>query len=168
MAITSVAGVSDDALSLKTLMDGVLQRLVDRFDHHNVPLPTKRYWKVGSPVIDCEQLVLSLSQIYLGPPGQQLPQPVRCNAPRTAVFTAMIARNYPQPDNRGTEPTAAKQQEGSAISTVDMWVLLDAVNFLDAWDAVGAFGMGVVGVINVDEPQGGIQVVRAEFSIAVP
>jgi hypothetical protein len=149
-------------------MEGVLTRLVDRFDHHNVPLPTKQYWKVGAPVIDCEQLVISAYQVYLGTPGQQLPQPVRGNAPRSALIRAMLARQTPQPDSRGNEPTTAKQQEGAAISAVDMWVMLDAVNYLDAWDAVGAFGLGVTAMVEVEEPSGGLQVVTATFEIAIP
>lgn len=168
MPITSVAGVSDDALSLKNLMDGLLTYLVDRFDHHNVLLPSKQYWKVGAPVIDCEQLVISAYQVYLGPPGQQLPQPVRGNAPRTALVRAMLARSIPQPDNRGAEPTPAKQQEGAEISAVDMWVLLDAVNYLDSWDAIGAFGLGVTAAVEVEEPSGGLQVVTATFEVAIP
>lgn len=168
MAITSVSGVSDDALSLKNLMDGLLTYLVDRFDHHNVPLPTKQYWKIGAPVIECEQLVISAYQVYLGPPGQQLPQPVRGNAPRTALIRAMLARQVVQPDNRGNEPAPEKQQEGAAISAVDMWVMLDAVNYLDSWDAIGAFGLGVTAAVEVEEPSGGLQIVTATFEVAIP
>lgn len=168
MAITSVAGVSDDALSLKNFMDAVIDRLVDRFDYHNVPLPTKRYWKVGAPVIDCEQLVLSVDSMFLGNPGNEMQQPVRCNSPRSVTFRAMIARQIPTPDNRGNEPSGSKQQEASEILAVDMWTLLDAVAHLDGWDVVGAFGLGVIGNVEFEEPQGGYQVITATFSVAVP
>ena len=168
MAITSVAGVSDDALSLKNLMDGVLDRLVDRFNYHNVPLPSKQYWKVGAPVIDCEQLVLSADSMFIGNPGNALPMPHRGSAPRSVTFRAMIARQIPAPDNRGNEPSASVQQQGSEILAVDMWVLLDAVYHLDAWDTVHAFGLGVSGEVQFEEPQGGYQVVTATFTIAVP
>lgn len=168
MAITSVAGVSDEALSLKEFMDGVLTRLVDRFDHHNVPIPSKQYWKVGAPVIDCEQLVLSVSQMYIGLPGTPVNGPMRCNSPRSVVFNAMLARKVPIVDGRGIEPSAAKQQEAANISAVDTWVLLDAVANLDNWEAVGAFGLGVAATVEADEPQGGLQIIRANFAIAVP
>jgi hypothetical protein len=168
MPITSVAGVSTNALSLKNLMDGVVDRLTDRFNYHNVTLPSKIYWKVGAPVIDCEQLVLSVDSMFLGPPGNALPQPVRSNAPRSVVFRAMIARQIPVVDGRGYEPSGAVQQEASEILAVDMWVLLDSVAYLDAWDAVGAFGLGVVADVQFEEPQGGYQVITATFTMAVP
>lgn len=168
MPITPVTGVSSDALSLKNLMDAVLERLVDRFDYHNVPLPTKRYWKVGSPIIDCEQLVLAVGQIYIGKPGSPAQEPMRCNSPRSVTFRAFLARQIPVPDNRGNEPSASKQQEGSEILSVDAWVLLDAVAHLDGWDVVDAFGMGVIGSVDVEEPQGGYQVLTATFTMAIP
>lgn len=168
MPITSVAGVSEEALSLKTFMDGVLGRLVDRFNYHNVSLPSKQYWKVGAPVIDCEQLVLSTSQMYIGLPGDPVSGPMRCNSPRSVVFNAIIARQIPVVDGRGHEPSAAIQQQAAEISAVDTWVLLDAVANLDNWEAVGAFGLGVAATVDADEPQGGLQIVRANFAIAVP
>lgn len=168
MPITSVAGVSDNALSLKVFMDEMLVRLVARFDYHNVPIPSKQYWKVGSPVVDCEQLVLCAQSIYLGSPGDPAPQPMRCNSPRSATFVVFLARQIPMPDNRGNEPSGAVQQQGSEILAVDMWTLLDAVNYLDGWDAVGAFGLGVVANVDLEEPSGGYQIVKATFTVAVP
>lgn len=168
MPATPVSGVSSDALSLKNLMDGVLERLVDRLNHHNVPLPNKRYWKVGAPVIDCEQLVLSVAQMYIGLPGDPASEPMRCNSPRSVVFRAVLARCLPSPDNRGNEPTAEKQQEYANIQAVDAWALLDAVAFLDDWDAVGAFGLGVIATIDIEDPQGGFQSVVATFTMAIP
>jgi len=168
MPITSVAGVSDDALSLRNFMNEVLDRLVDRFNYHNVQLPSKQYWKVGAPVIDCEQLVLSVDSMFIGNPGNQLAQPHRGAHPRSVTFRAMIARQIPLPDAKGNEPSGARQQEASEILSVDMWVLLDAVYHLDGWDAVGAFGLGVSGEVQFEEPQGGYQVITATFSVAVP
>lgn len=168
MPATPVTGVSSDALSLKNLLDGVLQHIVDRFDHHNVPLPNKRYWKFGAPVVDCEQLVLSVVQSYIGLPGQPASEPMRCNSPRSVVFRAVLVRCVPEPDARGNEPTAQKQQEYAAISAVDAWTLLDAVAYLDVWDGLGNFGMGVMGTIDVEDPQGGFQPVVATFTMAIP
>lgn len=168
MPITSVAGVSDDALSLKVLMDGVLERLIEQYDRHNVPLPSKRYWKVGAPVIDCEQLVISVDSATVGLPNNPLPQPYRGSAPRTTTFRAYIARQIPMPDAKGNEPSATKQQEGSEILAVDMWVMLDAIRYLDEWDVSGAFGLGVSCNVQFEEPQGGYQVVTATYSMAIP
>lgn len=168
MPITSVAGVSDAALSLKVFMDEMLVRITDRFDYHNVPLPAKQYWKVGAPVVDCEQLVLATQSIYIGLPGDPAPQPMRCNSPRSSTFMVFLARQIPLPDNRGNEPSGAVQQEASEILAVDMWVMLDAVGHLDGWDAVGAFGLGVVADVELEEPSGGYQIIKATFTVAVP
>jgi hypothetical protein len=168
MPAISVVGVSADALSLKDHMDGVLSHLVDRFNFHNVPLPSKQYWKIGAPVIDCEQLVLSVGQVYIGLPGDPASEPMRSSSPRSVVFRAVLARCVPQPDARGNEPTPAKQQEWAEIQAVDSWTLLDAVAFLDDWDAVGAFGLGVIATIDVEDPQGGFQSIVATFTMAIP
>ena len=168
MPITSIAGVSSDALSLKVLMDGVLERLIEQYDRHNTPLPIKRYWKVGAPVIDCEQLVLSVDSATVGLVANPLPQAYRGSAPRTTTFRAYVARQIPMPDAKGNEPSAAKQQEGSEILAVDMWVLLDAIRYLDAWDASAAFGLGVSCNVQFEEPQGGYQVITATYTMAIP
>lgn len=168
MPATPVAGVSDDALSLKNLMDGVLEQLVARFNYHNVPLPSKQYWKFGPAVLDCEQLVLSVAQVYLGLPGDPIAQPVRCPSPRSVVFNAVLTRCVPEPDARGNEPPAAKQQEWANISAVDAWTLLDAVAVLDQWDDIGAYGLGVACTVDVPEPLGGYQAVVATFTVAIP
>ena len=168
MPAIPVSGVSDEALSLKVLLDGVLQHIVDRFDYHNVPLPTKRYWKFGAPVVDCEQLVLSVVQSYIGLPGQPASEPMRSNSPRSVVFRAVLVRCLPEPDSRGNEPAASKQQEYANISAVDAWTLLDAVAHLDTWDSLDAFGLGVMATVDIEDPQGGFQPVIATFTMAIP
>lgn len=168
MPITSIAGVSEDSLSLKVLLDQVLQVIVDRYAHHAVTLPTRQYWTMGQEVIDCEQLVLSFQQLYIGPPGDEATSPQRCNSPRSAVFKATIAREIPTTNGRGQVPTEEKIQEAAYISAVDAWVLLDCVAFLDQWEVTGAFGLGVIGTVDAESPEGGFQTVTATFTIAVP
>lgn len=168
MPATPVTGVAADALSLKNLLDGVLQHLTDHFNTLNVPLPNKRYWKFGAPVVDCEQLVLSVVQMYIGDPGDPSSAPQRANATRSVVFRAVLVRCVPEPDARGNEPSAERQQTYAAISAVDAWTMLDAVAHLDTWDSLGAFGMGVIATIDVEDPMGGFQPIVATFTMAIP
>jgi len=168
MPITSIAGVSSNALSLKNLLDQVLQVIVDRYAHHGVTLPPRQYWTAGQEAIDCEQLVVSFQQMYIGPPGDEATQPQRCNSPRTTVLKAVVAREIPTNSGRGLVPTADKIEQGSYIAAVDTWVLLDCVAFLDQWETTGNFGLGVIGTVDVDPPSGGFQTVTATFTIAVP
>jgi hypothetical protein len=168
MPITSTAGVSSDALSLKNLLDDVLQVIVDRYAHHGVTLPTRQYWIAGQEALDCEQLVVSFQQLYIGPPGDEATKPQRSNSPRSVVLKATIAREIPTINGRGHIPTGDKIQEGSNIAAVDAWVLLDCVAFLDQWENTGAFGLGVIGTVDIESPEGGFQAVTATFTIAVP
>jgi hypothetical protein len=168
MPITSITGVSQDSLSLKVLLDEVLQVIVDRYAHHAVTLPTRQYWTMGQEAIDCEQLVISFQQLYIGPPGDAATSPQRCHSPRSTVLRATIAREIPTANGRGQIPTEEKIQEAAYISAVDAWVLLDCVAFLDQWEATGAFGLGVIGTVDAESPEGGFQTVTATFTIAVP
>lgn len=168
MPITSIAGVSEDALSLKVFCDQVLEVIVDRYAYHAVTLPTRQYWTMGQEAIDCEQLVLSFQQLYIGPPGDEAASPQRCNSPRSAVLKATIAREIPTANGRGHAPAEDKIQDAAYISAVDAWVLLDCVAFLDQWNGTGAFGLGVIGTVDAESPEGGFQTVTATFTIAVP
>jgi hypothetical protein len=168
MPITSITGASSDALSLKNLLDDVLQVIVDRYAHHGVTLPARQYWIAGQEALDCEQLVVSFQQLYIGPPGDEATKPQRSNSPRSVVLKATIAREIPTINGRGHIPTGDKIQEGSNIAAVDAWVLLDCVAFLDQWENTGAFGLGVIGTVDIENPEGGFQAVTATFTIAVP
>lgn len=168
MPITSIAGASADSLSLKNLMDEILQVIIDRYAFHSVTLPPRQYWTAGQGAIDCEQLVLSFQQLYIGPPGDQASAPQRCNSPRTTVLTATVAREIPTSSGKGLAPAADKIEQGSYIAAVDAWVLLDCVAFLDQWEATGAFGLGVIGTVDIEPPEGGFQLVTATLTIAVP
>lgn len=167
MPITSIDDVSEDALNLKNLLEGVLERVENVFDSYNVPLPSRRYWTMGQPAIDCEQLVVSFIQMYLGAPGDQATTPQRCTQPRTAVMIISLARSVPVVGPNGTAPSAAKIQEGSEISAVDAWVLMQSVNLLDMWEE-GGLGVGVIATLDTASPEGGFQVVNMQITMAVP
>jgi hypothetical protein len=167
MPITSIADVHEDALNLAQLMDGVLERAVAGFESYNVPLPNRRYWTMGSPSIDCEQLVVAFIQMYLGPPGDEASRPQRCNSPRSAVLQVSIARSIPVVGNNGKAPAAEKIQEGSQISAVDAWTLMQIAADLDGWDDTG-FGLGVISTVEAPVAEGGFQVVNMQLTLGVP
>ena len=74
--------ISPEAYHLNTFMQRIVDTAVEIFTEYGVDLPSKRYWTAGTAVIDCEQLVVSLVQLYLGAPGDQADAPqaarVRC------------------------------------------------------------------------------------------
>lgn len=163
----NISGASEDAFNLRNMMEGVLERVQSVFQSYNVELPNRCYWTMGQPAIDCEQLVVSFSEMYLGTPGAQVNEPQRCHVPRSATLTVSLARSIPTVGQNGRPPSAEKIQLSSEVLAVDAWVLLESINLLDQWDESG-FGIGVIATLNVTEPAGGFQVVNLEITMAVP
>jgi hypothetical protein len=166
-AIYDVSNVDPDALSLKTMMDSVLEKVTAVFTSYSVPLPSRCYWTMGAPAIDCEQLVVSFVQMYLGTPGDQAATPQRCHMPRTAVLTISIAREIPAVGLNGRPPTAEKIEAGSALSAVDAWILMDSMKQFDPWDDT-SLGIGVIATVDAATAEGGFQVVNMQISMVVP
>jgi hypothetical protein len=167
MGIIDISEVDEGALNIVDFLDGVLERVEAAFQSYNVPLPARRYWTVGQTAIDCEQLVVTLVQVYLGPPGDQASAPQRCNMPRTAVMTVTIAREIPVIGQNGRPPSAEKITDGSKISAIDAYVLMSSINLLDMWES-GGYGVGVIATADVTPPEGGFQVVNMQLTMAIP
>ena len=167
MATVDISNVSEDVTNVVDFLDEVLQRIIDTFESYNVPIPARRYWTVGQVAIDCEQLALTLIQIYLGPPGDQASTPQRCNMPRTAVMTVTLAREIPVVGQNGRPPSAERIQQAARISAIDAYTLMQSMNLLDAWEQ-GGFGVGVIATADIPEPQGGFQLVNLQLTMAIP
>lgn len=167
MAITDITGVNEEALNLKNMMDTVLERVQATFQSYNVPLPERQYWTMGTPAVDCEQLVVAFIQTYLGLPGDEAATPQRCNMPRTAVLNISIAREVPTVGQGGRPPTGTKIEEASYISAVDTWVLMESMKQFDPWDETGP-GMGVIATVEATAPAGGFTVVSMQISMVIP
>ena len=78
MPIIDISTVDSRALHLKDFLDAVLAKVVATYEEYNIDLPSRRFWLMGEPAIDCEQLSVSFIQMYLGLPGDQASQPQRC------------------------------------------------------------------------------------------
>jgi hypothetical protein len=167
MAIVNIDGVSAKALNLKNLMDGVLEKTVEVFEEYNVPLPSRQFWTVGEPAIDCEQLVVSFIQTYLGLPGNQASEPQRCQSPRSVVLTISISREIPVVGVNGKAPTGDKIEEASRIAVVDAWMFMELINKLDQWEP-GEFGLGVIATADSSGFDGGFQTTAMQLTMVVP
>lgn len=169
MGIVDISGVNPDALNLRDMLSGILERVENVFQSYNVPLPTRRYWTMGLPAIDCEQLVVHFVQGYLGPPGAQDNTPNRCNIVRSASVVISIARELPTVITQGNKaPSFDKIQEASEISAVDAWVMLQSLNSLDMWEDEGVFGPGVIATVESGDPEGGFRLVSMQVTMAIP
>ena len=160
--------VNPDAYNLKELFDGVLERIVAIYESYGAPLPNRRYWTMTQPAIDCEQLVVSFSQSYLGMPGDQASEPQRCNVPRSVVFNITVARPVPIVGQSGQVPSAEKIQKASEIVAVDAWILMQSINLLDQWDDDGLYGPGVIATVTAGESSGGFQSSVMQVTMVIP
>jgi hypothetical protein len=90
-----LSGVDADAQHLVNHLEQVLENVVNTYASYNMPLPTRQYWTLGQTVVDCEQLVVCLLQMYIGAPGDEATQPRRCSDPRSATITISVSRQIP-------------------------------------------------------------------------
>ncbi len=159
--------VSTDAKNLANLMQGVLNAVINTYTSYTMPLPGRRYWTLGTPAVDCEQVVVSMLQMYIGSPGDEATSPRRCNDPRSATLLVQVSREVPTVGANGRAPSADAIQDGSEISAYDAWILLDSARELDRWDPA-SFGLGVIATVETGSPEGGFQTVSMTITMAVP
>jgi len=163
-----ISDVSDDAKNLDHFLSEIVTRVATVYDSYSMPLPTRRYYTFGTPVVDCEQLVVSLVQIYLGSPGDEVTEPRRCNDPRTATVNVSVSREVPIAQQNGNPPTPQAMQEANKVASYDSWILMESVNDLDIWASPGGFGLGVIATLDYEPPQGGYQTTVLTLTMAVP
>ena len=167
MPIIDISTVDSRALHLKDFLDAVLAKVIDTYEDYNIDLPSRRFWTMGEPAIDCEQLSVSFIQMYLGLPGDQASQPQRVTQPRTAVLSIAVSRQIPVVGNNGKAPTGEKIQEGSEIAAVDCYLFMELMRKLDQWEE-NEYGMGVIATVEAGNPEGGYETVRMQVSMVVP
>ena len=159
--------VDSSAKNLANLMQAVLNQVITQYTSYNMPLPGRRYWTLGSPSVDCEQVTVSMLQMYLGSPGDEATAPRRCNDPRSVTLLVQVAREVPTVGTNGRAPAADSIQDGAEISAYDAWILLDSARTLDQWDPAN-FGLGVIATVEASSPEGGFQTVTMTITMAVP
>jgi len=170
MAIMDISGVSDDAKALATFLEEVLSRVVTVYDSYSMPLPERRYYTFGSPAVDCEQMVVSLIQMYIGTPGDEANEPRRCNDPRSATLLISVAREVPVAQSNGNPPSSTNIQDATEVCALDAWILMESVRDFDSsWSGLpSGLGLGVIATVDVDPPEGGYQTTRMTITMAVP
>lgn len=162
----NLAGIDPDALG--RVSRELLARVVDIFGRLGVPLPHKHVWTLGTPVFDCEQVVVALTGLGEGFPvmGESVTRP--CSIPIKATFTVSIVRCAPVGDSRGNMPSPDALGGAADATARDAFILMSAASCLDLfgaaehpatsrqpWDPLG--GMGVEASVQISEPSGGYQ-----------
>jgi len=167
MTVTLDPQRAAEVRSLNDLLDGIVERVIAGYEQAGVDLPERRYWTMQAPAWDCEQMVVSFVQAYVGPVGDEAAQPQRCDSPRTAVCDVQVVRCAPGLQARGRAPTPEQIQDAARLLGIDAWLLLDISSTFDQWDLTGP-GMGVIATVDTGEPQGGYQAVTLHCTLAIP
>jgi len=168
MPIVNVSAVDDGAKNLALFLQEVLNRVITCYGSFDMPLPARRYWTFGTPAVDCEQLVVSMIQMYVGSPGDEATDPRRCNDPRSATLNISVSRAVPVSQQNGNPPPADDIQAAAVVSAYDAWVLMESIQQLDAWGDMGGYGLGVIATVDAAEPEGGFSTTRMTITMAIP
>jgi hypothetical protein len=154
--------------SLVLMLDTILERVQAAYAQAGVDLPSRRYWTLSMPAVDCEQLVVAFVQAYMGLPGDEAARPQPCTAPRTAAVDVYVSRCVPTVGTRGKAPEQDAIQVASEQLAIDAYLLLDIAANLETWDMTGMPGLGVVATVDVSDPQGSYQSVTLHLASAIP
>ncbi len=161
------ASVNAGAKNLAALLNNILTQVVSSYASYNMPLPSRQYYTMGEPALDCEQVVVSFVQMYVGAPGDEANEPRRCNDPRSATINVIVTRAIPVVGQNGRPPAAEAIQSASEIIAYDAYILLDSAAQLDTWEPTG-FGMGVIATVETRTAEGGLQSTVLTLTTAVP
>lgn len=169
MPIVNLTGVDPDAAHLADMLQEVLNRVINVYQSYSMPLPSRRYYAFGVPVVDCEQVVVSLIQMYVGTPGDEATEPRNCNDPRSAVLNIAVSRAVPIAQPNGSAPLADDIQDANRVMAYDAWILMESVKQLDSWgEPAGYPGLGVIATVDAAPPEGGFATTRMTISLAIP
>lgn len=159
--------VSPDAKALSSFLQEILDRVLTVYESFSMPIPERRYWTLGDPAVDCEQLVVSFVQLYIGSPGDEAMEPRRCNDPRSATVRVSVSRKVPTVGPGGKAPSEKSIQDYSELVAYDAWCLIEGSAALDVWSDAYP-GVGIISTVEVAEPQGGYQTTIMTLTAAIP
>lgn len=148
---------------IHTVMQDILDAIIAVYQAEDVALPDRHVLSVGVTPHDCEQVNVSFEQLYIGGPGDEADQPMRCDAPRTVGLTVQIVRCIPVPKARGAAPEPAAMGLSTLQLTADAWLLLEGIMASGAADYLGALAD-----ISIAAPSGGYQAIQASVVVGVP
>lgn len=111
------------AADLWDIGQATLDAVVAAYAAEGIALPSRQYVAVGSPVDDCEQLVVWLGAVGNGLPAGPVSAPERAGMARFVQVNARISRCVVTVDDNGLGPTSAQIEASSEDIATDLWVL---------------------------------------------
>lgn len=155
-------------LDLSTLAHDLLASVVGRLTAAGIVLPTRRYVWVGAVAVDCEQVVVSYEQSFLGLPGLQDASAIQCSVLRSAQFAISIIRCVPSPDRSGTPPSVESLDAVATVMLTDALELMRQVvtGYRDRDFSSTCDSMSILNVVPVG-PSGGYGGVTMHVQVQV-
>lgn len=140
----------------------ILETVNTTFAAENVDLPSVQMLTLGglgATAHLCEQLSVSVEEMYSGTPGNQAQEPVKCNEPQSVSFAVELVRCVPTGTTRGRSTPLPSGEDATQQTNVALERMLDMKLLMDAGMNACAgtwFETGIV-TISAAPPQGGFQ-----------
>lgn len=165
------------SMTIYNVMERILDGVNREFMENGIDLPSKQFFDmggVGETPHDCEQVSVSLEQMYTGTPGNPEQEPTRCFGPRSGVFVIEVVRCTPvaaETKVRGgapKPPTVEQLNAKTKQQTQDAYILMDAG--LTVAEEISNIGVGVGGLadVTVSPEDGGYQAVVLVLILGLP
>lgn len=158
-----------DPYAVSDLLDKVMTTVNAVFEADNIPLPDRQYVYAGDQgetVHDCEQVTVSLAQLYSGAPGDQAQLPSKCDQPMSAVIIVEIVRCIPVPTPNGRNPPIPPSPE--ALSASARSQAADAYLLMQAGLVVGNDWLGSIAETSTGPASAGYQAMILNLVVAIP
>ena len=125
----------------------------------HVALPARQVITHGTPVADCEEVVVYFGSLSEGFPGTQID--VMCVPALTATLSAQVIRCVPVSGNNGQPPSSEELYQAARLHSIDMMLLMAAARAMSP-------DMTRTVSVNAGEPQGGFAGPAVTLTIALP
>jgi hypothetical protein len=143
-----------------------MDKIIAVFGTAGVPLPDRKFFTVGQPVHDCEELVVVFESVRKGLPGGGDDEAMNCDMPSTATFSAHLVRCFPVPQAPPNPPAPQVLTANADGLMQDAWLLLGAADELNRDPLTGMGGM--IYSVSTGEPSGGLVAVILQIEAMVP
>ena len=159
-----------DPGALVTITEEILVRLRALYAEYGVPLPSRCYWTLGDPAVDCEQAVVSFQSYEEHDLSAQQTNatPNPCAVLTKATFTISITRCAPALSKYGDPPTPKQIMDTAKLCLVDAHLLMKGSCRFDMYgaDIPGAitWGWGANASVQGAAPHGDFRTTTLQFT----
>jgi hypothetical protein len=134
-------GIDETPSRAFDLMTAVMGELVGAYEELNSTPPDRRYVWIGTPAVDCEQLVISYNRIYTGIPAQEANEPLYVPVVQRVIEMRIeVHRCVPVIDEGGDPPDPVAMQAAAQTIVEDVWIVRRALELYPSGDSLKTVG----------------------------